>query len=107
MPNDNVEVKAIFEEDAPPVPTEFTITVKNGRKRNGFRISDKAVAGTEIRLTATPNTGYHFKEWQVMSGGVTIKDNKFLMPSAIVEVKCHLRDRTLRTHLLRPPVHHA
>ena len=48
---------------------------------------DKAVAGTEIRLTATPNTGYHFKEWQVMSGGVTIKDNKFLMPNDNVEVK--------------------
>lgn len=47
----------------------------------------KATAGTEIILTATPNTGYHFKEWQVMSGGVTITNNKFIMPSANVEVK--------------------
>ena len=38
----------------------------------------KAAAGTEITLTATPNKGYHFKEWQVISGRtVTIKDNKF------------------------------
>ena len=87
MPNDNVEVKAIFEEDAPPVPTEFTITVKTDGNGTASASPDKAVAGTEIRLTATPNTGYHFKEWQVMSGGVTIKDNKFLMPSANVEVK--------------------
>ena len=28
----------------------------------------KAVVGTEITLTATPNKGYHFKEWQVISG---------------------------------------
>ena len=48
---------------------------------------DKAVAGTEITLTATPKDGYHFKEWQVISGGVTIKDDKFTMPSANVEVK--------------------
>ena len=48
---------------------------------------DKAVAGTEITLTATPKDGYRFKEWQVMSGGVTIKDNKFLMPNDNVEVK--------------------
>ena len=48
---------------------------------------DKAVAGTEITLTATPKDGYCFKEWQVMSGGVTIKDNKFLMPNDNVEVK--------------------
>ena len=87
MPNDNVEVKAIFEEDAPPVPTEFTITVKTDGNGTASASPDKAVAGTEIRLTATPNTGYHFKEWQVMSGGVTIKDNKFLMPSVNVEVK--------------------
>ena len=87
MPDSNVEVKAIFEEDAPPVPTEFTITVKTDGNGTASASPDKAVAGTEIRLTATPNTGYHFKEWQVMSGGVTIKDNKFLMPSANVEVK--------------------
>ena len=47
----------------------------------------KAVVGTEITLTAKPNKGYHFKEWEVINGGVTIKNNKFIMPSANVEVK--------------------
>ena len=87
MPNDNVEVKAIFEEDAPPAPTEFTITVKTDGNGTASASPDKAVAGTEIRLTATPKEGYHFKEWEVMSGGVTIKDNKFIMPNDNVEVK--------------------
>ena len=87
MPNDNVEVKAIFEEDAPPVPTEFTITVKTDGNGTASASPDKAVAGTEIRLSATPKTGYHFKEWEVISGGVTIKDDKFLMPNDNVEVK--------------------
>ena len=87
MPNDNVEVKAIFEKDAPPAPTEFTITVKTDGNGTASASHAKAVVGTEIRLTATPNKGYHFKEWQVMSGGVTIKDDKFLMPSANVDVK--------------------
>ena len=87
MPNDNVEVKAIFEEDAPPVPTEFTITVKTDGNGTASASPDKAVAGTEIRLTATPKEGYHFKEWQAISGNVTIKDNKFTMPDGNVEVK--------------------
>ena len=87
MPNDNVEVKAIFEKDAPPVPTEFTITVKTDGNGTASASLAKAAAGTEITLTATPKEGYHFKEWEVMSGGVTIKDNKFIMPSANVEVK--------------------
>ena len=87
MPNDNVEVKAIFEEDAPPVPTEFTITVKTDGNGTASASHAKAVVGTGIRLTATPKEGYHFKEWQVISGNVTIKDNKFTMPDGNVEVK--------------------
>ena len=87
MPNDNVEIKAIFEKDAPPAPTEFTITVKTDENGTASASYAKAIVGTEIILTATPNTGYHFKEWQVMSGGMTIKDNKFIMPDTNVEIK--------------------
>ena len=87
MPDGNVEVKAIFEEDAPPAPTEHTITVITDGNGTASASPDKAVAGTEITLTATPANGYHFKEWEVMSGGVTIKDDKFLMPDSNVEVK--------------------
>ena len=86
MPNDNVEVKAVFEEDV-PAPTEFTITMKTDGNGTASASHAKAIVGTEITLTATPNKGYHFKEWQVISGGVTIKNNKFIMPSANVEVK--------------------
>ena len=65
----------------------FTVTVTSGDNGTASASHAKAVVGTEITLTATPNKGYHFKEWQVMSGGVTIKDDKFTMPSANVEVK--------------------
>ena len=84
MPNDNVEVRAIFEKDA---PTEYTIIVTSGGNGTASASHAKAVVDTEITLTATPNKGYHFKEWEVISGGVTIKDDKFLMPNDNVEVK--------------------
>ena len=88
MPNDNVEVKAIFEKDAPPAPTEFTITVKTDGNGTASASHAKAVVGTEIALTATPNKGYHFKEWQVESpAGLVITNNKFTMPDSDVEVK--------------------
>ena len=87
MPDTNVAIKAIFEEDAPPAPTEFTITVKTDGNGTASASHAKAVVGTEITLTAKPNKGWHFKEWEVISGGVTIKNNKFIMPSANVEVK--------------------
>lgn len=56
---------------------------------NGTASADlaAAAAGTNISLSATPNTGYHFKEWQVVSGGVTIENDKFTMPDGNVEVK--------------------
>ena len=87
MPGSDVEVKAIFEEDAPPTPTEYTVTVKTDGNGTASASHAKAVVGTEITLTATPNAGYHFKEWQVMSGDVTVKNDKFTMPSGNVEIK--------------------
>ena len=82
----DITVKALWE-DAPPAPTEYTVTVTNDGNGTASASPAKAVVGTEITLTATPNTGYRFKEWQVISGGVSIENNKFLMPDSDVEVK--------------------
>ena len=87
MPGSDVEVKAIFEKNAPPTPTEYTVTVKTDGNGTASASHAKAVVGTDITLTATPNAGYHFKEWQVMSGDVTVRDDKFTMPGSDVEVK--------------------
>ena len=89
MPAGNVEVKAIFEKNAtpPPAPTEYSVKVSTDG--NGTAMADKtsAAAGTVVTLTATPKSGYTFKQWQVVTGGVTIKDNKFTMPVGNVEIK--------------------
>ena len=66
---------------------EHTVTVKTDGNGTASASLAKATTGTEITLTATPNTGYHFKEWQVINGGVTVKDDKFLMPNDNVEIK--------------------
>ena len=86
----------------PPAPAEYTITVTSGGNGTASTSHAKAVAGTEITLTATPNTGYHFKEWEVMSGGVTIKDDKFLMPGSNVEVKAIFEDMSKEQFPLAP-----
>ena len=86
MPDSNVAIKAIFEEDSPFAPTKHTVTVKTDGNGIAFASPLLAVAGTEITLTAMPKEGYHFKEWQVISGGVAIENNKFLMPDTNVEV---------------------
>lgn len=81
----DTEIKALWENSV-ITPTTYTVTVGNDGNGTGTATPSTAAAGTTITLTATPNKGYHFKEWQVISGGVTIKDNKFLMPDSNVEV---------------------
>ena len=68
-------------------PTTHTVTVQNDGNGSGSATPATAAAGTEITLSATANTGYHFKEWQVVSGSVTITNNKFTMPASNVTVK--------------------
>ena len=89
MPAGNVEVKAVFEKNAtpPPAPTYYSITVTKDGSGTASASLATAAAGTEITLTAKADAGYTFKQWQVVTGGVTIKDSKFTMPAGNVEVK--------------------
>lgn len=72
--------------------TEYAVTVRDDGHGTGSADPASATAGTEITLTATPNAGYHFKEWQVMSGDVTVRDDKFTMPGSDVEVKAIFKE---------------
>lgn len=67
--------------------TEYSVTVSTDGNGTASASLTTAAAGTEITLTAKADAGYTFKQWQVITGGVTIKDNKFTMPVGNVEVK--------------------
>lgn len=65
----------------------YNITVSddgNGTAKSSY---SWGVTGKEIYLTATPDEGYKFKEWQVISGGVTIADDKFTVGTEDIEIK--------------------
>lgn len=70
-----------------PSVTSYTVALTNDGNGTASASATSAAAGTEITLTAVPNTGYHFKEWKVISGSMTITNNKFTMPAENVEVK--------------------
>lgn len=67
--------------------TEYSVTVSTDGSGTAMADKTSAAAGTVVTLTATPKSGYTFKQWQVVTGGVTIKDNKFTMPVENVEIK--------------------
>ena len=69
-----------------------TVTVTSGGNGSASANPAKAVSGTKITLTAKADSGYHFKEWQVVKGGVTLANETsstttFIMPAAEVEIK--------------------
>lgn len=65
----------------------YTVTVNVSG--NGTAIADKntAAAGETVTLTATPDSGYHFDGWNIVSGTVTIQNNQFTMPAGNVEIQ--------------------
>ena len=77
-------VKAFFEQI--PV-TKYTVTVQTSENGSGSASPTSGATGTTVTQTATPNSGYQLKEWQVVSGGVTVSGNKFTIGTANVEVK--------------------
>ena len=66
---------------------EVSVTVQNDGNGTGSASPASGTIGTEVTLSATPSSDYHFKEWQVISGGVTIVDNKFTIGNKAVTVK--------------------
>ena len=67
--------------------TVYAVTVENDGNGSASAAPASAAMGDEITLTAAPNGGYRFKAWEVVSGGVTISNNKFIMPAGNVTVK--------------------
>ena len=65
----------------------YTVTVQNDGNGTGTATPASATMGEKITLTATPNSGYRFKEWQIVSGSVAISGDTFTMPADNVTVK--------------------
>lgn len=65
----------------------YAITVHGSA--GGTATADKTAAAADetVNLTATPDSGYHFERWEVVSGTVTIQNNQFIMPAENVEIR--------------------
>ena len=77
-----IEVKKPVEEQS-----EFYVTMVIDGYGNAVAMPNSAKEGEEIQLTAIPDRGHHFKEWQATSGNIRITNDKFTMPAENVTVK--------------------
>ena len=67
--------------------SEFNVTMVIDGYGNAVARPNSAKEGEEIQLTAIPDRGHHFKEWQATSGNIRITNDKFTMPAGNVTVK--------------------
>ena len=67
--------------------TVYNVTVENDGNGFAYATPASATMGKKITLTSTPNSGYRFKEWQIVSGNVTISGDAFTMQAGNVVVK--------------------
>lgn len=64
-----------------------TVTVTNDGNGSGSASLAFGKSSDTVTLTAEPASGYHFKEWQVVSGGVSVENNSFAIGNADVTIK--------------------
>ena len=79
---------------------QYDVTVTDDGNGTAMAKPASAAKGDTVTLTATPNPGYVFDRWEVLSGGVTIgSNNTFTMPGSAVEIKAHFKQAEYKVTL--------
>lgn len=85
----DVSIRAVF---APIAPTTYTVTMSTDGHGTATATPSSGSTGTEVVLQATPNNGYRFLSWTVLSGGVTINNNRFTIGTADVSIRANFEE---------------
>jgi len=90
----NGPVSIAMKEPPPPVgPGEYDITMEDDGNGTATANPSPAAQGETVQISASPNNGYKFKEWDVFTGGVNLSPDKqtspatFPMPGYTVTIK--------------------
>lgn len=67
--------------------TQYAVNVSATEGGSASADIERAAKGSKVTLTATANKGYHFKEWNVLKGNVSIENNAFEMPDGSVSIQ--------------------
>ncbi len=65
----------------------YTVTVSCEGSGTAAASPASGAAGTEVTLTASPENGWRFKEWEVVSGGVSVTGDKITVGDADAEIR--------------------
>lgn len=83
-----------------PEPDTYRITVQVRGNGVAYASSSYAKEGDTITLTAEPSGSAEFEGWQVVSGGITITNNSFVMPANTVVIRAIFTGTTVEGHTI-------
>ena len=86
-PGETIRVSSSEVITAQWTPIMYSITVTSDGNGTAWASPSTAAMGTSVTLLATPNAGYKLKEYQVISGGVTITGDSFVIGACDVVIK--------------------
>lgn len=96
MPKGNVTVKATFKK-VNPDSGAYRVTVTTDGHGRATATPASGKEGTQVTLSATPNTGYTFASWVIVSGkGAKVDQGKLTIGTENVTVKATFRQTTQR-----------
>lgn len=82
--------------------TQYAVNVSATEGGSASADVERAAKGSKVTLTATANKGYHFKEWNVLKGNVSIENNAFEMPDGSVSIQAVFERTLLNRRRQRP-----
>ncbi len=88
----DIEIEA---NGVPEGVSSYSVSVQKEGHGTASATPTSGSAGTEIALSATPDSGWILKEWQIVPGDINISNNKFAMPNSNVVVKAVFVEKPL------------
>jgi hypothetical protein len=86
----NIEIEA---NGVPEGVSSYSVSVQKEGHGTASATPTSGSPGTEITLSATPDSGWILKEWQIVPSDINISNNKFTMPNSNVVVKAVFVER--------------
>jgi hypothetical protein len=91
MPNGDVTILVKFKAIPPPTPHAISL-VYDAVHGSATATHTAATQGTSVEISAIPNTGYRFVQWNAISGTVVISnptagDTSFIMPDSDIVIE--------------------
>ena len=97
----DITVKALWKDNPaqPPQPTKHNIKLTDDGNGTATASPSQAEQGKKVTITATPERGYKFDEWRVLSGGIRLRDEysattTFTMPNKDVEITAYFKKKS-------------